>query len=434
MPRVRWLLPVFIWLTVACAGSAGSIATPLASPATGSQPTTQPVTITWSFWGDPGEQEVNQRVARAFERENPRIKVELIFTPWETYFTTREKEWANQTAPDVMFLNNIPGYAARGALYNLDALSQRDGFSTADFYPALLEQFRYQSQLYGLPRDNDTKVLYYNKALFDQAGVAYPKAGWTWDDLRATAKALTKRDAAGQTSQYGLAWEANLWWKLWVWQNGGEVLDDPFRPTRVLLESPEAIAGIQFLADLYNVDRVLPPYDQAKTSEAIADWFSQGKVAMAFGNHSFVPMFAQAAGLNWDVAGLPRAPGKERSVNVAGGAGYTLSRWTKQPEAAWTFLKFLEGARGQALFAETGVITPARSSVREDHVFLRERPYNAQIFLAETRNGKPIFNFPRANDVNSLLDEALAPVWRGQQSPAEAVRQVIPQLEALIRS
>src|SRR5205807_8370913 len=92
----------------------------------------------------------------------------------------------------------------------------------SDFPPALLELFRYQGARYGLPRDNDTTVIYYNKGAFDAAGLAYPRADWTWDDLRALARALTLRDGDGRVARYGFAFEAAHWWRLWVWQNGGD--------------------------------------------------------------------------------------------------------------------------------------------------------------------------------------------------------------------
>ncbi|HLI28630.1 MAG TPA: extracellular solute-binding protein, partial [Chloroflexota bacterium] len=204
----------------------------------------QVVTVSWSFWGSPWEVAINRRVARAFEAEHPDVHVELLHKPWEEYFSWLAAEWAAGRSPDVMFINYVPARAAAGMLANLEPWLARDPIDLTDFYPPLLDLFRYHGALYGLPRDNDTKVIYYNRQLFDAAGVPYPQPGWTWDDLRALAAALTRRDEHGRPLQYGFGFEL-AWWRLWVWQNGGDVFDDPLRPTRYRLDEPAAIEALE---------------------------------------------------------------------------------------------------------------------------------------------------------------------------------------------
>src|SRR5262249_19039048 len=148
--------------------------------------------------------------------------------------------------------------APEGLLEDLDAYIARDGVELTDFYPALLEQFRFEGHYYGLPRDNDTKVIYYNRDAFDQAGVPYPQAAWTWGVLRQAAIRVTRARAL----RYGFGFEAGHWWRLWVWQNGGDIVDDVYRPSRVTLNPPEAAEAIDFLAGLVTRDRVTPPLDQ----------------------------------------------------------------------------------------------------------------------------------------------------------------------------
>ncbi len=390
-----------------------------------SQPTT---TITWSVWGNAWMKEIHRRVVRAFEAEHPRIRVELIQHPWEEYFTWLAGEWAAGRSPDVMMINYVPARAQQGMLASLEPWLARDQVDLSDFYPALLELFRYQGALYGLPRDNDTKVIYYNQAAFDAAGLPYPQAGWTWVDLRRLARALTVRDAAGNVVQYGFGFEASLWWRLWVWQNGGDVVDDPLAPRHFRLDQPEAIEALDFLASLSAEDGSTPPAEQLNT-EALRRLFIDGRLAMVFGNHDHVPFFADVPDLRWDVVGLPRG---RQAANFAGGGGYSMSRLTAAPEAAWELVKFLTGPKGEAMFAESGVTTPSRRSVREDHVFLRRQPYNPQVFLEETALGRPDLHTYHQEEVNAALDEALMPVWRGERTAAEAVAAVRPEIERLL--
>jgi multiple sugar transport system substrate-binding protein len=280
--------------------------------------------------------------------------------------------------------------------------------------------------LYGLPRDNDTKVIYYNREHFAAAGIAEPSTGWTWEDLRSAAIALTRKDFV--LPRYGFGFEPDYWWQVWLWQNGGAAIDDPMLPKRSLLDSPQNVEALQFLSDLINVDRVTPPAAQLNTDD-MARLFRDGRLSMMFGNHALVPTFAEAGGLAWDVAPLPR--GREQA-NVAGGAGYVLSRRSANQDAAWELIRFLTGRKGQAIFAESGVITPARRSVREDNIFLRRRPYHAEVFLSETQAGRTVPNFPGVTEMDRVINAGLAPVWRGERPVADVLRELSPRVQEVI--
>ncbi|NWJ45208.1 MAG: sugar ABC transporter substrate-binding protein [Chloroflexi bacterium] len=374
-------------------------------------------TITWSFWGDAGEVAVNNKLVEQFEKFNPNIKVITLHADWQDYFNKIDNEWVGNKAPDVMFMAYIPTYASKGILENLSPYIARDGdVKPEDFYPNLLIQHQYNGQQYSLPRDNDTKVVYVNLKLLKEAGLTTPKAGWTWQDLRDYSKKLTKRDEKGNTTQYGYAFEVNEWWQLWVWQNGGEVWDSftpPEPPRKTLIDSPEANEAIQFFADLINVDKVTPSYEVMSNGDNNIKLFTEGKVAMVFGNHSAVPAFSKNQNLEWDVVPLPM--GKKR-VNVIGGAGYAINHDSKNKEAAWQFLKYLSSELGQGFFMETGLVVPSRQSIREDNIYVRNSKFNWQVFVEETRLGHIYPEFRSSNKLNGIIDQTLAPVWQGKMS------------------
>jgi len=124
----------------ACAKEEGPTTTPDADGTSMVEPE-QPVTITWSFWGDPWEVDVNMRVIKVFEADYPNIKVEILHEPWSTYFDKAEEWFASDSPPDVMFLENIQIYAARGLLENLEPHIARDNYDLTDFYSELLRIF-----------------------------------------------------------------------------------------------------------------------------------------------------------------------------------------------------------------------------------------------------------------------------------------------------
>lgn len=433
-----WLLLLgLLPFAVACGGtSPGHTQTSAASAASPVPAARQAVTITWAYWGDPQETSINDRIIRLFEREHPEITVQPRWAAYSEYIPKLEQWWQSGDAPDVAFLYDIPAFAPQGVLEPLYPYVSRDDYDLGDFYPELLSQFTSNGALYGLPRDNDTKVIFYNKDLFSAAHVPLPQAGWTWSDLRDTAAALT---TAGAQPQYGFAFETAGWWKLWVWQNGAEVFDNESNPSRTLIGSPEAIEALRFSQDLIYRDRVTPPYNQMTSSEQIGNLFTAGRLAMAFGNHALVPLFASTPNLHWGVAALPAG---SKQVNYAGGAGYVISAASKQKEAAWTFVQWLMGTKGEAIFTESGLIVPSRRSVGNSNLFLRQGVPSAsqmatatatgQVFLVETERGKGFPAYPGSTKIAQALDDGLAPIWRDDDDPATVVQNLVPQIDTML--
>lgn len=392
-------------------------------------------TIVWSFWGDPGELPPNYAVIDAFHAANPDIRIEVQHAPWGSYFDRILTQMAGGTAPDVMFLNNIPSYAARGVLKPLDALIARDGFDTGTYHPGLLAIFSYQGEVYGFPRDNDTNVLYYNKDLFDAAGVAYPTEDWDWDDIRAAAQTLTVRDERGRATQYGLALEKNRY-PQWVYQNDGNVFDDPLNPTEFLMDAPEGIEAIQFIADLILVDGSVPSFDAMAQLGSTTELFSTGRVAMVMTNAARIPTFMGAA-FAWDVAPLPSGRTGIRA-NTLGGAGYVVSATTQQPDAAWTFLKFLAGTEGQSIFAGTGVAVPASfadPAVAAAFVNACPETVSCEVFISETERGRLAPMFPDWREIeNTIVYPHLDLIYTGEMGAAEALAKMGAEVRQFLAS
>lgn len=389
-------------------------------------------TITWSFWGDPAELPPNYEVIDAFEAAHPDIQVEVQHAPWASYFDRLQTQMAGGTAPDVMFINNVPSYAARGVLEPLDSYIEASGFDADAYYPDLRRIFSYDGHIYGFARDNDTTVLYYNKDLFDAAGVDYPDDTWDWARLREAAAALTTKDARGRTVQYGLGLEKNKY-PLWVYQNGGTVFDDPIDATAFTMDEPAAVEAIDFVADLILEDSSVPSFDAMQQLGDTTQLFSTGRVAMVMTNAARVPTFADAA-FNWDVAPLPTGPDGTRA-NTAGGAGYAMSSASQNKEAAWTFLEFLAGPEGQSIFAETGLAVPALNTEETTQAFLSALPetIDGQVFIDETANGVLFPVFPGWAEIEStVVIPGLDLVWNGEQTAEEAIAAMVEPVEAAL--
>lgn len=385
-------------------------------------------TVTWSYWGDPAELPPNLEVIKAFEAKYPNIKIRTQHAPWSGYFTQLDAQLAAKAGPDVMFLNNIPSYAARGVLEPLNAFVTESKFPVADYNAELMKIFSAGGKVYGFPRDNDTTVLYYNKDAFDQAKVAYPTASWRWNDLRAAAEKLTVR-SGNRVTRYGLVLENNKW-PVFVYQNGGRVFDDPLAPTRFLLGEPKAVEALQFIGDLINKYKVAPSFQEMAQIGDSTQLFAGGQAAMVMTNAARLPTFAKA-NFQWSVAPLPAGPTGLRA-NSLGGAGYVMNANSKNKAAAWTFLQFLAGPEGQAIFAKAGTAVPAMN--RNERVAAAFTAPFKSVFLRETDNAKLLPTFPgyvRIRD--TLLNPALDLVWNGEADAKTAIGRIVEPANALLK-
>jgi multiple sugar transport system substrate-binding protein len=428
-------------LLAACQGNSNaSQAPPAQTTGTSAAPAaTQPAStashsasITWSFWGDPNELPPNDEVIQAFNQKYPNIEIKKFHEPFASYFDKIQTMFAGDSAPDVLFLNNVPSYAAKGVLEPVDTLAQQSGYDVQDFVDAELQLFRYQGKLYGFPRDNDTKVLYYSKDAFDEAGVAYPDEKWNWNALRDAANKLTKRQA-DRVLRYGAAIEATEW-PVFVWQNGVEVYDDPLKPTKCLLDQPDQVAAITYLSDLMNSDKVIPSATGLTQAGGVTNLFGSGLAAMAISNAPRLLTFANAP-FKWDVAVLPQ---QKRAADYVGGAGYVMSAGSKEKEAAWTFMQFLNGPDAQKIFSKGGGVVPARISVQKSDTFLKAGPpgVNMQTFVTATSQGHLNAQAtigPWQSEMNTSVNKDLDSIWSGEAAPADQLKVVAANATAKLK-
>ncbi len=381
--------------------------------------------LTFSSWGSPDEQTTIHKVLSVFQQRNKSITVGTQLASFSDYFTKYNADVAAHSTADVQFLTFVPGYAQKGALYELHGLLRKYHTSLPSGYTkAQLELFAYKSGVYGVPRDNDTKVIFYNKALFQKAGVPFPKSSWTYDDLRSIAQKLTVRQG-NRVSQYGYAFETGQW-RLYIWQHGSELFDSDQHPTTVTFDNARAAAGIQFMGDLINVDKVTPAPTQLVDSTQIGPLFTGGQVAMAFGNHALVPALVATSGLQWDVVGMPHFTGY-KTVNVAGGAGYCIGRWTKNPAAALHLWQFMTGSVASLIFASGNDLVPNSPAALKSKQWL-SKPYN-KVFTAQTKLGHDFPSFPKFSDVANAISAQLDKVWTGESTAKDALHAAVAPAE-----
>ena len=267
--------------------------------------------ITYMAWGSPEELTVWQTIADEFNEANPDINVSVDVSDWEAYFNKLQTLFAGGTPPDVFAMDAplYPDWQSRGVLKNLQPYLDAEPEVTEDFYSVTLEAYETEEGYFGLPRDFQTIVLYYNKDMFDAAGVDYPTNEWTLEDMREAAKALTvDTDGDGTTDQWGYwadFYDMELFWGGAIWGSGGQVLSGDY--TETLLGNEPARNVFQMMSDMIFEDGSVP--DTGEAEQYGYDIFLAERAAMTTIGHWTVPEYT-AQGINFGRGGVSRRTGK----------------------------------------------------------------------------------------------------------------------------
>lgn len=357
-----------------------------------SLPGTQPVTVTFAVHGEPAEQDAFAAVVDAYHQTEPTVdgrpvQVELSALPNKSDYLARlATDFAAGSPPDVFLLNyrRLAQYHNPGALEPLGPrVARSTELSESDFFEVALNAFRSaDGTVVCLPQNISSQVVYLNLDLFERAGIALPDNDWTWETFREIAGQLTlpDEDGDGEPDQYGLGLEPHLIRVApFIWQNRGELVDDPQAPSRFVLDTPEAREAIQFVLDLSQVEGVVPN----RTAEAVQshrERFYGGQIGMYVDSRRIVPTMREIAEFAWDVAPLPR--GKE-AASILHSDGYCLAHGSEVADAAWDFIEFALSAAGQEPASRLGRTVPSLRTVAESELFLdpSQSPASARVWL-----------------------------------------------------
>ncbi|HEY6592803.1 MAG TPA: sugar ABC transporter substrate-binding protein [Asanoa sp.] len=413
----------------------------LATGCTGSDPK-PPVKLLVS--GAPEEIAAFRALAQAYQAKNTGSAVQIIEAGSAGDLITRlSTSIAGGAPPDVFLIN----YRAYGQFAGKDAiepaqerLDSSEIIEPGDFYPVAMEAFQWRGRQLCMPQNASSLAVYYNKGLFAKYGVPEPKAGWAWNDLLATASALTRdangkpvnageADAGGRTAVvHGLSVEpVMIRVAPFAWSNGGEVVDDPQHPTRFTLEDPATREALRNFVDLRQAYGVVPT-DQEAEAEDEESRFVNGRLAMIMSSRRVTTTFRTITGFDWDVAPLPTYG---TPANILHSDAYCITRGAADKDEAWRFVEFAMSPQGQRIIAATGRTVPSNVEVSRSPAFLdpAQRPKNGHVWLDAIpvlRRVPTVSTWPEIEDATSgLLENAM---YRG-----DPIDKVIAELDATTR-
>lgn len=331
--------------------------------------------IRHAIW-DKGQEPWLQACADEFNKLHPDVKITIESNTWDDYWTKLEAAATGGSMADVFWMNgpNIAKYARGGVLMPATDLIEKYGLDTANYPEGLVKLYNIDGVQYGLPKDFDTIGLWYNKTLFDAAGVEYPTDDWTWEDLTEAAKALTKDGVYGMAAGYDT--QSGIYNTIHA--AGGYIISDD--KTKSGYDLAETQAGIQCWIDLMEAG-VSPT--QASLEETTSNLqLLNGQVAMAFQGSWFVAQLADADNAaDFDVVELPSINGNK--ATVIHGLANCIFAGTENPDAAQAWVAFLADETANNLSAEMGAAIPALAGTAQAWVDARPE-YNLQSYITSS--------------------------------------------------
>lgn len=400
----------------------------------------EPAELRFYFGANPDEAKTRQTIIDAFQEKFPQITIKPQVAEGDAV-QQLQIMFAGGEGPDIMMAweLNYAGLAERNIYADLNEFIEADEeykkVVAEDHEPSLLEMFNYKDQQLVLPEQYAGVVLYYNKKMFDEAGIEPPPAdwtdsSWTYDKFLEAAKALTISNG-GRTTQFGFtdAWWPPLSAMVIGTGNGGNWFDQYVLPTKSTISDPKIVEALQWYADLAYVEGVAPTAEQSQT-QAGADLFMAGRAAMALTGHWMYPAFSGVDGLDFEVGVLPVGPQGATPKSDLGSTGLSISSSTEFPEQAWEFVKFSTGPEGQALIAESGLFVPVLKSVAASDAYTNAHSQieNPQVYTEAMANSVSLPISPKWNEIMTTWDRDVTSVLQGKATAADA----LPKLEAEI--
>ena len=412
-------------------------ATDTATEAPAADSSAEAVTLKWSIW----DQETTtywQALADGYMAQNPNVTIEMVDLGSQDYMTVLATELSGSGSDfDVVTIKDVPGYATlvqKNAIQSLDSYISADGVDLAA-YNGATHQFTVDGSLYELPFRNDFWVLFYNKDVFDKAGVAYPTNDMTWEEYDKLARSVTDTTFGSQV--YGGHYHT---WRSTIGLIGcldGEhnILSgnyDFMKPYYEMVLAEEKDGVVRSYADLktegLHYSAAFSAGDTAMLN--MGSWF----ISTLINNIASGEYDASLCG-NWGIVKYPHADGVEAGSTLGTFTGLAVTSSTDVPDAAWDFVKWCSGEEGAAVMASTGnfpaimtddVVTTitslegfptddaSKEALKTSNIYL-EVPYDANV-----------------SEINTVLDTYHGMIMQGECTIDEGIASMNEEIGAIL--
>jgi len=372
-----------------------------------------------------------------FMKRHPNIVVKAENTPWGDFRQKYLTQAAGGALPDIFYIHFswAQDLIKNGTVLPLDDfIAKESDFNIADFTKPSLPGYQRDGKLWVIPYDEGPGIMYYNKDIFDKAGVKYPDDTWTLETFKEMAGKLTSGE--GQNKIFGFSGTPgpgdSLLAPPYLTPFGAQYLDET--QSKYLLNQPEGVKTMEWWMELRTKLNAVPsPAEQQALSQANINAFQVGRVAMILDGSWATPGIVQNANFKWDVAAWPKGPVKQATFSA--GSGYGIAKTSKNVDAAWIYENEYLSSAGQIyMWGTTGRGSPSRSSAWPSYFKSKFAPANSKVILDSLNNfdttGKLYFS------TTPRVTQEAGPIWdlvvAGQLSVKDAIDQIGVAIEPII--
>ena len=386
-------------------------------------------TVTVAIW-DKNQEAGLKQIIDDFTAESG-VNVDIQVTPWDQYWTMLEAGATGGSLPDVFWMhsNEIAKYSEYEMLLDItDRVNTSEKIDLAKFPQEIVDIYNWEGTQYAMPKDIDTIALWYNKTMFDEAGLAYPNADWTWDDFKAATKTLTKDDG----SQYGYSLRPSNnqdgWYNM-VYSMGGEIISEDKKASG--FDKAGTIEALEFVTSIVK-EGYTPSYEtmSENTAEAL---FEAGKVAMVTMGSWMLPELCNNDYVkeHGDIAVLPKDATTGNRVSLYNGLGWAAAGNTDKPEEAWKLIEYLGSEEAQQKQSDLGIVISAREGTTDNWVNAYP-DFNLQAYL-DMQENLAIRPYSKTTvRWESMISETLVKAWTGDREVPEVAAEITEKMNATL--
>lgn len=380
----------------------------------------------WTGWSG-FEFDVLQGLVDKFNAEHPDIFINMttVFGQYDKVLTAI----AGGNPPDVVsavWLRELMGIAARGALTPITDFASRDGIDGSTYFPQLWENWKWNDQLWGLMCTSNSNVLAYSPDVLDAAGISAPPK--TLAELDEASLKLEKVDSNGNIESVGILPATLRWWGLVF---GGTFYDEANK--KVTANDPKIVAALDWMAGYW---KRLGPEKVAAFQSGYGDYLSPqnsffvGKENITQVGEWFIQFQKRfAPDLNMEMMAAPPPEGGRENCTTFDGSVFTIPAGVRNPEASWTFIKWLSEDANMGEFCYNITNVPPKVAPASEDRFVSDPRFQLALNLLNGPNAFGPDKMPVNNFYGSRLAEAETSVKAGQMSAQEALDQVTQEVQ-----
>lgn len=361
-----------------------------------------------------------------FEASHSGVDVELVLVDWAEGHDRIQAAVAEGQPPDLAVIGArwVPEFVADGYIEPLDRYMTRD--FRRRFIPAIINGAVYQGRTFGLPVAASTRALFYNKDLFEQAGIEAPPE--TWDELLTTGQQIGAlgEDIYGFGLQGGAGLETNTYFYYFVWGNGGDLYNSS--NTASALEQPAAVEALEFMRRLVEEGATQPNVLDYDRRVKLEEDFIAGKAGMIItGSWVEGRLRRDYPDFNFGVAPIPynTTPATYGVIDTL-----VMFKTARDKDLAWEFLEFLYDDERRFEYVSLQGVLPELISVAE-RPELSENP-NFAVFLGLLPNARFEPLHKESEQIAQEVIEAVVSVHNGSAEPAEALASAVTTINDLL--